>query len=308
MTKTLRGLPTLLVGMLLIAVLFTAYTAQQAVATHEPANKTAAAGSDLNEFGPGQRVELMRDQIRVSTAQDAIVSVTSECSILTSLLTGDDEQSVDSDGAGPGEAMRAQDSAFSFGQVEIWVELDGKKIPVALDDGTGLDGDGTNEDADADGNEQGEVVFCNRAYQRTVQDDVEDDDEGCEDSDPTTDDDDGDEVQECEGDLDKERDYINTRTANAFNWLAANIGDEQTNGGYDDLANGNNIIDVIVYAEFDTAVAEEGSSIANPSSCPTTPGQEVTCAQAYVGSRTLIVEPTNVAIHEAVGKTDGFGN
>ena len=289
MAKAVRGLPQVLTGILLIAVLFTAYTAQRADATHEPAMKTGAAGSDVNEIQPEGEKIIMRDRVRVSTAQDLVLSVTSECSILTSLITGDNETDV---------GDRARDTASAFGQVEIFVELDGKRVPVASDDTEGPDTDDPEEEVETDEDEEGEVVFCNRAYQRTVEDRSEaGNDEGPD-----------------EGDIDIERDYIRTRTANAFNWLAGNVGDDQTNCTavdpdqycFDDVAlNGNNIIDIVVWAEYDVNPNTSGN---DPANCPTTPGMEITCAAAFVGSRTLIADPVHIAIHEVVGETDGEGN
>ena len=286
MTKTLRGLPTLLVGMLLIAVLFTAYTAQQSLANHEPANKTGAAGSAVQELGPNGEQVVLEDTIRVSSTQDAIISVTSECSILTSLLTGEEEENVGS---------KVQDSSYSFGEVQMRVEIDGKAVPVTYTDSGNKDSDASGEDPVGD---DGNVVFCNRAYQRTVQDSVQDNDEGCEDPGEDTD---GDETTgECEGDLDVERDYIATRTANGFNWLAKDLG-----LNYDNAADGNNIVTIQVIATYtydDVDNDDDTQTI-----CPTAEGTETECSNAYVGKRTLIVEPTNVAIHEFVTQEDGEG-
>ena len=277
-----RQMPTVLVGLLLIGALF---ASQGAFASHEPANKTAAAGSDLDVINADGEHVILEDTIRVSSSQDAVISVTSECSILTSLITGDDESNV----AGTTPPM-SQDTARAFGQVEIYVTIDGKRVPVAADDAAAPD---VNNDPEgtpvaANEDEQGEVVFCNRAYQRTVQDrNGGGNDEG-----------------QTENDIDIERDYIRTRTANGFNWLAQDIGFTYDESG---VQNGNNIVVVQVIAEYDTT----HSGTTNPAThqaCATTPGQETTCAQAYVGSRTLIVEPTNVAIHEAVGVSDGAGN
>jgi hypothetical protein len=147
-------------------------------------------------------------------------------------------------------------NSAAFGSVRLWVELDGTPVPVAAVEGSGQD------DADDNDDSVGEVTFCNRAYERTVSDD----------EDPA----DG---------IDEEDDYIRTRTANAFNGLALDTG-----VNYDDPANGNNIISVELFADFDT----------------TTAGEAV--AEAFVGSRTLILEPTKVSIHEAVEATGGDGN
>jgi hypothetical protein len=279
-------MPTLLVGLLVVALGFTAYTAQNADASHEPAMKSAAAGSDVDQIGQeGDRV-VLTDQIRVSTAQDLVLQLTSECSILTSLITGDDE-------AFSPQPFQFQDTAYAFGQVKMYVTLDGKRVPVSANDGTGADPE-DDPTADPGGNDQGEVVFCNRAYQRTVQDRGPSGDEGG-----------------LEQDIDIERDYIRTRTANAFNWVAGNVGDEQAACGTDDPnycfdapGNGNNIIDIAVHAIYD--INPNGTS--NNNSCPLAVGSEITCALAFVGSRTLVTEPIHLAIHESVGDPNGFGN
>lgn len=95
----------------------------------------------------------------------------------------------------------------------------------------------------------GKVVFCNRVYQRTVTDG---------------------------GDDDTESDFIDTRSANAFNWLALNARD------YDDSDNGHNILEIELWAEFSTDTAGEAT------------------AEAIVGHRTMIVEPESVSNHESV--------
>src|SRR5687768_8649048 len=187
MRKALRGLPTIVVGMLLLAVLFTAYTAQSSLANHVPAEKTAAAGTDVDTIGANGQEVVLSDTIRVSSSQDAIISVTSECSILTSLITGDDETRVPSDNDPDTNATKVQDWAYSFGQVEMWVEIDDQRVPVTYTDDGNQD-EPTDEETpieDEDGNVTnpgsegtGEVVFCNRAYQRTVEDSVANNDEG----------------------------------------------------------------------------------------------------------------------------------
>jgi hypothetical protein len=241
-----RRISTLIGIVTLVAVVFTAYTAQQAIGSHQPANKGAAAGSDIDEVDQGAAGEddlILSETMKVSSPQDLIIQVTSECSILTSLLTqgGPDVEQV---------------SARSFGQVELYVTIDGKRVPVAADDTDG---------------EVGEVVFCNRAYQRTITDD-EDPSDG----------------------IDTERDFIATRTANAFNWLAIDTGT-----AYDSPDNGNNILTVQLWAQYERTN--------DPGTCPTEPGTEETCSEAFVGSRTMIIEPIKLSIHEQVTRDDPDG-
>jgi hypothetical protein len=239
-----RTLFTLLAGAMAAFLVFSLAGVRVADASHEPANKGAAAGSDIDTVeGEGDGEAILSDTIRVASPEDIIIQVTAECSILTALTTNNDSS-----------------NAFAFGSVRLWVELDGTRVPVAVDD-TAEDGDDEVED-DGDESDIGEATFCNRAYERTVTDD-EDPSDG----------------------IDEEDDYIRTRTANAFNWLALDTGVT-----YDDPANGNNIIEVVLFADFDTSTAGEAA------------------AEAFVGSRTMILEPTSVSIHEQVEPAGGDGS
>lgn len=103
-----------------------------AVATHEPADKVSAAGSTTEVFSPQESVVLLSERVKTAKPTDLILGVTTECSITTELTTVGNDFS---------EAM---------GQVKIWVEIDGKPVPVAADDTT----------------EPGRVVFCKDLYQR----------------------------------------------------------------------------------------------------------------------------------------------
>ena len=228
-----RTLFTMLCGAMAAFLVFSLAGVRDASASHEPANKAGAAGSDIDQVDDA--APILSETMRVSTVEDAIISVTAECSILTALTTNNDSS-----------------NAFAFGSVRLWVEVDGKRVPVATDDAA-IDGDDEVED-DGDESDIGEVTFCNRAYERTVTD-QEDPADG----------------------IDEESDYIRTRTANGFNWLALDLG-----SFYDDPANGNNIIEVTLWADFDTSTVGEAA------------------ADAFVGSRTMIVEPTKVSNHEQV--------
>lgn len=287
-----RTLFTMLCGAMAAFLVFSLAGVRDAGASHEPANKAAAAGSDLDEINGTDPI--LSETFKVSSQEDMIIQVTSECSILTSLITGDDEMVPD------GESF-SQDFARAFGQVELYVTLDGRRVPVAVDDPAGPDAPGNDdpEEGQDDTQEEGEVVFCNRAYQRTVQDTDGGDDEG------------------TAGDsIDTERDYIRTRTANAFNWLGVDIGfdyDDSCPAGTTDpsceysVSNGNNIIEAVLWAEYEaTGVPDDPDTPENEASstCPTAPGTEITCSEAFVGSRTMILEPIKLSIHEQVERDD----
>lgn len=192
-------------------------------ASHQPANKTTASGSETEVMGPGEDVIILSHSAKISGPKDVVLSVTAECSILTSLITG---------GTGP------DDSSEVFGQVRMWVTIDDKVVPVSSDDAV----------------EPGKVVFCNRAYGRSVED------------------------ADNDGDVDVEDDFIRTRTANAFNWLALNVGFD-----YDNPDNGNNIVDIELHAELTEQVVEGRGDV-----------------QAAVGHRTLIASVEKVSNHESI--------
>lgn len=196
-----RRTPVVAVAVVL-ALLFTWQAAsERAGATHSPANKVAASGSTVEVMGPGESVPILKGTMRTASPEDLIFSVTAECAIVTNLETvGNDDQK-------------------AFGQVRIWVTIDGVVVPVA----------GAKDD--------GKVVFCNRAYRRETL--------NFEDEDATI------------------KDYLSTRAANGFNWLALNVG--------------SGVHSLVVWAEL----TEQATSRA--------------VAEALVGKRTMIVEPTKLA-------------
>lgn len=263
MTRALRftreHIPVL-VGITLIVVLLAGQFGGGAVsAHHEPANKFAAAGSATDDVEPNTDHIVLSETLKVSTPFDLALSATAECSILTYLNT---------EGSGPGTGAAATNTASAEGIVEMWVEIDGEPVPVQTGD----------IDPEEDGvqNDDGEVTFCNRKYERTVTD-----------------------AENPLDGIDSERDFIRTRTANGFNWFALDVG-----ANYDKpdvpAGSGNNIVQVDLVARYTDS---------------DTPCQEVTnlaaqddCSVAFVGKRTLIAEPTNASVHEAVLPAPGAGN
>lgn len=135
------------------------------------------------------------------------------------------------------------------GTVDIRITVDGHPVPVQTA-GTGAEGD------------TGAVTFCNRTYHRSVTDDE----------------------NPLDG-VDREDDYIDTKTANAFNWIALNSGTTS----YDDPANGNNIVDIVVYAKYTTAI--DCADVAEDDA-------PASCSEAKVGKRTLVIEPVHAAVGE----------
>lgn len=232
-----RQAPAMLVGLLMVGALFAAPVAS---ADHEPANKFAAAGSDIDQIEDAEPI--LTERMKISSPFDLVLSASAECSILTQLVTNNDTP-----------------TSTAFGSVRLWIEIDGRRVPVATDD-TAEDTDDEVVD-DGDPSDIGEVTFCNRAYSRT-ETDGEDPADG----------------------IDQEADYIRTRAANAFNWVATDVGFI-----YDDPGNGNNIIDIELWADYD--VSEAGNAVAD----------------AFVGTRTLIAEPTNLSVHEQVEENDPDG-
>lgn len=179
-----------------------------ASATHEPANKTSAAGATDDVFGPGTDVVLLREKVKTSKPEDLILQVTAECSILTELRT------------------TGTDDANAFGQVRVWVTIDGQFVPVAS------------------GDDDGKVVFCNRAERRITTVGADD-----------------------ENDTSTET-HQSTRQANGFNWMALDVGSATHT--------------IEVHAELtETAMGDEA-------------------ADAVVGNRTLVIEPTKSANDEEI--------
>jgi hypothetical protein len=250
----------ILLAVIAAAVVTIGLTVNFATATHEPADKTAATASSVDEVN--DTVTLLEETMRVSSTSDLILSTTAECSILTALQTvGGQNKATEQDGA--------------FGQVELWIKIDNKVVPVS---GSSA-GEGDN----------GEVVFCNRAYQRTVTDNEQN-----EDGLPA-----GNAGGVRDG-IDTEDDFIRTRTANGFNWMAFDVGKV-----YD--ADGDNKVTIKLLGRFTKQAEEDGVASAD-ATCERDgddprPDEDLTpygdtCADAYVGKRSLIVEAVHASNHE----------
>jgi hypothetical protein len=125
----------------------------------------------------------------------------------------------------------------------------------------------------------GKIVFCNRLHDKAHQ----------------------------AGVLISEREFLATRGANGFNWFALNVGGTS----FDGMANGNNILDIVVKADFNLfGVPPVPPCTPNPPQPPADPPPppQPSCAQAAVGARTLIIEPTLASVHEQVNAGPGIGD
>ena len=139
----------------------------------------------------------------------------------------------------------AGDQATDTAQAEAQIE-----IRIKLD--------GTVVPVDSTAGDDGWIVFCNRLYRQTATD------------------------AEGDGDIDQMDSYISSRTANAFNWFAFDVG-----ANYDapdvPAGTGNNLVEVVVEARFTETATTDA------------------VADAMVGRRSIVVEPTNASNHEQTG-------
>jgi hypothetical protein len=183
-----------------------------------PADKVVAGGDKTVVMAPQTGATLLTATMSTSKPTDLILSVTSECSILTT---------VDNVGSS---------TATAFGQVRIWVEVDGQIVPVQSISNPP-------QATPAGGDDTDKAVFCERTHTVTFM--------------PTT-------------QTDTISQYQATKSANAFNWLRQNVGA------------GSHTI---------TVKADLASSATNGT------------AEAIVGNRTLVVEPTKMANDAIISST-----
>jgi hypothetical protein len=214
------------------------YLAQGTYASGVPANKVAASGSGIATLSATAG----------NTIEKAILTETVKINNPTDLIISATAECAIltqvTNSAGP---SGSDPVSRATGQVVMYIKIDGKVVPVSSDDTTDPQ----------TGAKKGEVVFCNRVQEQQWTDS----------NDPTKGNDDS---------GDKIRQYLNTRDANGFNWLALNVG---TN--YPSLTS-DNVHTIELWARW-TA---------------TTAGQAV--AEAKGGKRTLVLEPVKAWNREAV--------
>jgi hypothetical protein len=154
------------------------------------------------------------------------------------------ECSIITDAVIPGSNMPGtQQSATTSGKVRAWIEIDGKIVPIVSSSAPPQNPPPPGTDAD-------KVTFCNRVFNRTVVD-----------------------KEGPAGDgIDGSRDYIETKDANAFNWVRLNVG----SGPHT----------IKLWGEFTSAASAGGSS-----------------ASAYVGRRSMIGIPDKFANNAVIDET-----
>lgn len=201
-----------------------------------PANKAVAAGSHGVVMQPSGTARLMSATFKTAKPEDLLISVSAECSILTDVII-------------PGSTSpNAAQVAEARGSVRMWATLDGKIVPIQDVSTPPQDPDDSKAGTEAD-----KVTFCDRLHRREVTD-AEDPKDG----------------------IDKSRDYQETKSANAFNWVRLNAG--------------SGIHELVVWADFFTNQVGAGSN-----------------AKAIVGNRSLVIEPTKLA-NNAIIAENGTSN
>ena len=155
------------------AALLPTSTTTESTSSSNGANKYSVSGSGVEYLGPEvidgtgtNEADVLGTSIKTSTTTDLIIQVTMECSIWTTVAT------------------LGNDVSEATATVKVWVTVDGIVVPVSADD--------------ADDEEAGKVVFCDRTHRQTVTD-LDDEDARFE-------------------------TYQRTRSANAFNWIAVDFG------------------------------------------------------------------------------------
>jgi hypothetical protein len=142
-----------LAGAVAVGLIGTAYAVGSVAATSgsgTPANKAVAAGSHLEVIAANQQETIMTATFKTSKPEDLLMTVSLECSILTSLTTNNDN---------PSSKARSG--------VRAWLTLDDKVVPIT---DTSTPPQDPNASGNGDSAKDG-VNFCDREYQRTVTDD-----------------------------------------------------------------------------------------------------------------------------------------
>jgi hypothetical protein len=206
------------VGLALLVAVAAGFVGGHAIAAGSgtPANKVVAAGAKREVVAANQTATILSGTMRTSKPTDVMIQATLECSILTGLVTNNDNP-----------------SSSAHSTVRVWAEVDGKIVSLQQ-------ASTPPQNPTAAGNDSDKVTFCDREYARTVTDDE----------------------NPLDG-IDETDDYIRTKSAHGFNWVQMNLG--------------SGIHSIVIKATLTTSTS--GSAT----------------AEATIGNRTLIVEPTKMA-------------
>ena len=225
-----RGIANALVVALLVGLVAT--QAFSAFATHQPADKAVASGSTIQGVRPATTTagigtdanNILTASVKTAAPTDLQLQVTLECSILTTANI-------------PGSTTPGTTQTGSAeGAIRVWVVVDDTYI-VPINNISGNPQPGTHSLGDDDD----KVTFCNRMHEVRAQD-----------------------TESVQDGLDAQRHFIRTKDANAFNWVALNLG------------RGPHVIDV--RADLTTSAVGTGSS-----------------ADGFVGNRLVLINPSKMA-------------
>ena len=195
----------------------------------QPANKAVAAASKTAVMAPGSNETLLTATFKTSKPEDLLINVSAECSILTNTVIH----------GGPNAAT---DSASAGGRIRVWLELDGKIVPLQSTSTPPQNPSAAGDDSD-------KITFCDQVHQRSVTDNEADKDG-----------------------TDGSTDYLKTKSSAAFNWVYLNTG------------SGDHTLVVKADLILDQATADSS-------------------AEAVVGNRTLVIEPTKLANNAVISDT-----
>lgn len=260
------------IALIATAAVAAGFVGQMAIANEPggsptPANKAIASGDSVTEIGPGAEQILLSARLKTSKPTDLMIHTSLECSILTMLETGPSTQS------------NAVDTARGDASVLGWIEIDDdalrdqatdptphRVVPIMSTSQPPQNGSTPNSGNPA---EDG-ATYCDRTYERT--------EAGGERADTVL----------GEDGIDRETDYIRTKSANAFNWVLLNAG------------SGTHHVRLV------GTLAADGTR----GFCPTSTAQPISgahpdgsCTEAYVGNRTMIIEPTKMANDAVISPT-----
>lgn len=206
-----RRAPKVALAILLAMATLIVFTVSNSMAAN-PANKVVAAGAtdELVYLQPGGGPEtILTAKMKTSKPTDLMLMVAAECEIFTQ-FSRDGKTSINS----------------AAGTVRIWVEVDGKIVPIQS---TSTPPQDPNAQPAGDPLEDS-AVFCQRdeSYSKTDKDNLCNLETG--------------DMNGCE----TESWFLRNRTANAFNWVRLNTG------------SGNHVLEVV--AEVDLSSTAQGAT------------------------------------------------
>lgn len=219
-----------------IAALLAVVIGQSAIATHTPADKVVAAGDSLTEVTEGNNQTILTATIKSSKPSDLMMHVSAECSVATTHVR---------------DGKTSENTAEGFAR--LWLEIDDKIVPIMSSSAPPQD-----PNAQPAGTDEDKVTFCRRSEDF----DKTDNNAACLGESPVPA-----PVPPGVAGCERESWFMETKSANAFNWVRLNVGSGQHT------------------IRLKADVSDTGSASAGDSSTAT----------ALIGNRTLIVEPTKMS-------------